>query len=117
MADSARDPTMDPATLYREEIYTDRKVGTLRVMVPVTTSGASDPSRATIYTGEAQLMMRGFTVQRTQSKPSCSPEATPCAPRAPGSSSPGAGELRKGASSRRARAARRAPPVCRANNS
>jgi len=56
MADSARDPTMDPATLYREEIYTDRKVGTLRVMVPVTASGASDPSRSTIYTGEAQLM-------------------------------------------------------------
>ena len=56
MADSARDPTMDPATLYREEIYTDRKVGTLRVMVPVTASGASDPSRPTIYTGEAQLM-------------------------------------------------------------
>lgn len=56
MADAARDPTMDAATLYREEIYTDRKVGTLRVMVPVTASGASDPSRATIYTGEAQLM-------------------------------------------------------------
>jgi len=73
---------------------------------------ASTPRNA----GEAQLMMRGFTVQRTQSKPSCSPEATPCAPRAPGSSSPGAGELRKGASSRRARAARRAPPACRAYN-
>ena len=24
--------TMDPASLYREEIYTDRKVGTLRVL-------------------------------------------------------------------------------------
>ena len=49
-------PTMDATSLYREEIYTDRKVGTLRVMVPVTASGASAPARATIYTGEAQLM-------------------------------------------------------------
>jgi len=56
MADPARDPAMDPAALYREEIYTDRKLGTLRVMVPVTASGAPDPSRSTIYSGEAQLM-------------------------------------------------------------
>jgi len=48
--------TMDPASLYREEIYTDRKVGTLRVLVPVTPAGAADASRPTIYQGEAQLM-------------------------------------------------------------
>ena len=29
------DATMDPAALYREEIYTDRRVGTLRVLLPV----------------------------------------------------------------------------------
>ena len=28
------EPTLDAAALYREEIYTDRKVGTLRVLVP-----------------------------------------------------------------------------------
>ena len=56
MADSARDPAMDPNALYREEIYTDRKLGTLRVMLPVTAMGAPDPSRPPIYTGEAQLM-------------------------------------------------------------
>ncbi len=56
MADPARDPAMDPNALYREEIYTDRKLGTLRVMVPVTAMGAVDPTRPTIYTGEAQLM-------------------------------------------------------------
>ena len=49
-------PTMDPASLYREEIYTDRAVGTLRVLVPVTADGAPDRSRTTVYTGEAQLM-------------------------------------------------------------
>jgi len=59
----AADPTlrpseaaMDAAALYREEIYTDRKVGTLRVLVPVTPAGAADASRPTIYQGEAQLM-------------------------------------------------------------
>ena len=49
-------PTMDAASLYREEIYTDRAVGTLRVLVPVTAEGTTDRSRATVYTGEAQLM-------------------------------------------------------------
>jgi hypothetical protein len=59
----AQDPTgrggeasLDANALYREEIYTDRKVGTLRVLVPVTASGASDPSRTTIYSGEVQVM-------------------------------------------------------------
>jgi hypothetical protein len=47
---------MDAASLYREEIYTDRKVGTLRVLQPVTAQGAPDASRPTLYQGEAQLM-------------------------------------------------------------
>ena len=49
-------PTMDATSLYREEIYTDRAVGMLRVLHPVTSAGAPDPARPTIYTGEAQLM-------------------------------------------------------------
>jgi hypothetical protein len=49
-------PTMDAKSLYREEIYTDRAVGTLRVLIPVTADGAPDPSRRNVYTGEAQLM-------------------------------------------------------------
>jgi hypothetical protein len=47
---------MDATSLYREEIYTDRKVGTLRVLTPVTDSGAADTARPTIFQGEAQLM-------------------------------------------------------------
>lgn len=50
------EPTLDAAALYREEIYTDRKVGTLRVLVPVTSTGASDPARPTVYSGETQLL-------------------------------------------------------------
>jgi len=41
-----REAKMDAATLYREEIYTDRAAATLRVLVPVTT----------VYVGEAQIL-------------------------------------------------------------
>jgi hypothetical protein len=47
---------MDPASLYREEIITDRKVGTLRMMTPLTLTGATDASRPVLYVGEAQIM-------------------------------------------------------------
>jgi hypothetical protein len=50
------DMKMDASTLYREEIYTDRKVGTIRALVPVTAMGATDGSRSVVYTGEAQIM-------------------------------------------------------------
>ena len=58
MPESTRvpDAAMDATSLYREEIYTDRKVGTLRVLVPVTADGDADTARPTIYQGEAQLM-------------------------------------------------------------
>jgi hypothetical protein len=49
-------PAMDAASLYREEIITDRAVGTLRVLNPIKVDGTPDGSRPTIYTGEAQLM-------------------------------------------------------------
>lgn len=55
MADP-REPTMDADELYREELYTDRKLGTLRVMLPVRPDGSPDAARATLYVGEAQLM-------------------------------------------------------------
>lgn len=52
----APEPKMDPASLYREEIYTDRKMGTIRVMTPVKTDGSADAARKTVYLGEAQLL-------------------------------------------------------------
>ena len=52
----AGEPAMDPATLYREEIITDRKVGTIRVLAPVKKDGTADASRAVLYFGEAQLL-------------------------------------------------------------
>ena len=47
---------MDPASLYREEIITDRKVGTLRIMTPLKTDGTVDAARPVLYMGEAQIM-------------------------------------------------------------
>ena len=47
---------MDSTSLFREEIITDRKVGTLRVMSPLTADGAPDTSRPVLYMGEAQIM-------------------------------------------------------------
>lgn len=49
-------PKMDSAALYREETFTDRKVGTIRRMSPVKTDGSPDPDRRVVYIGEAQLM-------------------------------------------------------------
>jgi hypothetical protein len=49
------EPKMDAAGLYREELFTDRKVGAIRVLTPVTTDGTPDPKRSTIYVGEAQI--------------------------------------------------------------
>lgn len=53
---TAPEAAMDAASLYREEIVTDRKIGTIRMLVPITADGAADGSRKTIYSGEAQIM-------------------------------------------------------------
>ena len=47
---------MDAANLYTEEIVTDRKMGTIHVLTPITPEGAKDPTRAPIFTGEVQIM-------------------------------------------------------------
>ena len=47
---------MDAADLWREDVFTDRKVGTIRMLTPVTASGAPDLGRAVVYVGEAQLL-------------------------------------------------------------
>lgn len=49
------DPTMDSNDLYREEIVTDRRVGTLRVLSPIKADGSMDAQRKTVYVGEAQI--------------------------------------------------------------
>ena len=47
---------MDADNLYREEIITDRRVGTLRMMTPIKNDGTADTTRPALYIGEAQIM-------------------------------------------------------------
>ena len=53
------DLKMDPNSLYREDVYTDRKIGTIRVMTPVTSLGGTDGSRPVLYVGETQILTSG----------------------------------------------------------
>ncbi len=53
------DIQLDAANLYREEVFTDRKAGTLRRLVPITAEGADDPAREVLYSGQTQLLTPG----------------------------------------------------------
>jgi hypothetical protein len=50
------EPEMDPKALYREDIFTDRKMGTIRRLTPVKDDGSTDTARQTLYIGEAQIL-------------------------------------------------------------
>ena len=50
------DIQVDSDNLYREEVYTDLKIASIRVLTPVTVDGSRDASRPVLYTGETQLM-------------------------------------------------------------
>ncbi len=47
---------MDAAALYREEVFTDQRVGTIRRLTPVRVDGNDDPSRPVLYIGQATVM-------------------------------------------------------------
>lgn len=47
---------MEAADVYREDVYTDRKVGTIRALTPVKSDGTPDPGRKPVYVGEAQIL-------------------------------------------------------------
>ena len=47
---------LEPDKLYLEEVFTDRRIGTLRRLTPVTKDGKTDASRAIVYVGETQIM-------------------------------------------------------------
>ncbi len=47
---------MDADSLYREEVITDQKIGTIRQLIPVTKDGDTDPARQVIFVGSAQMM-------------------------------------------------------------
>ncbi len=54
--DREADPKMDVTNLYREESFTDRRVGTIRRLTPVKTDGSLDTGRTELFAGQAQLL-------------------------------------------------------------
>jgi regulator of protease activity HflC (stomatin/prohibitin superfamily) len=65
------DIQIDSAGLYREDIFTDRKAGTIRRLIPVTVEGSTDSARAVLYSGQTQLLTPtgvlplGFEIEAT----------------------------------------------------
>src|ERR1700722_6223558 len=55
-ANDVRQASMDSTQLYREETFTDRKVGTIRRLTPVAADGSADSARAVLFVGQAQVM-------------------------------------------------------------
>ena len=55
-SESDNEIQMDANSLYREEVFTDNAVGTLRRMVPVKADGELDPSRDVQYIGSTQVL-------------------------------------------------------------
>jgi hypothetical protein len=47
---------MSADALYREDVFTDQRVGTVRRMTPVKSDGSDDASRAVIFIGQATVM-------------------------------------------------------------
>ncbi len=46
---------LDPKDMYREESFTDRRVGSIRCLIPVTREGDEDSSRQRLFIGQTQL--------------------------------------------------------------
>ena len=50
------DINMDAAALYREETFTDRRVGTIQRLTPIDGKGNTDAKRPVLYVGQTQVL-------------------------------------------------------------
>ena len=50
------DVRMDVEHLYQEEVFTDRSVGTIQRLTPVTRDGGPDQTRPVLYVGQTQIL-------------------------------------------------------------
>jgi hypothetical protein len=55
-ANDGRQASMDTTQIYREETFTDRRVGTIRRLTPVLADGSVDGTRTVLFVGQAQVM-------------------------------------------------------------
>jgi hypothetical protein len=53
---NVNDIKVDPKALFLEEVFTDRRVGTIRRLTPVTKDGTRDNARPVLYVGETQVL-------------------------------------------------------------
>ncbi|HUL45814.1 MAG TPA: hypothetical protein VLV25_01800 [Steroidobacteraceae bacterium] len=47
---------LDSKNLYREDVFTDRRAGSIRRLTPVTADGAPDAARPVLFSGQTQLL-------------------------------------------------------------
>ena len=62
---------LDARGLYREDVFTDRRAGSIRRLTPVNTAGEVDASRPVLFSGQTQLLTPagvlplGFEIEAT----------------------------------------------------
>ena len=61
--ETTNDIKVDSKALYLEEVFTDRRVGTIRRLTPVKGDGESDTARAVLYVGETQVLTPAGALQ------------------------------------------------------
>ena len=54
--DTSNEIRMNASDLYREEVFTDNAVGTLRRLTPVTANGEDDSTRSAQFIGATQVL-------------------------------------------------------------
>ncbi len=67
MADEKQeiDPQMNHDNLYEEELFTDRRVGSIQRLTPVTRDGGPDKSRPVLFVGQTQILTPAGTLPVT----------------------------------------------------
>ena len=50
------DIELDSKNLYREDVFTDRRAGSIRRLTPVTVHGEPDATRPVLFSGQTQLL-------------------------------------------------------------
>jgi len=53
---TTNDIKIDPSSLFLEEIFTDRRIGTIRRLTPVKDDGQRDTAKPVLYIGETQVL-------------------------------------------------------------
>jgi hypothetical protein len=66
VSESSQNPideiTVDETNLYREDMFTDLKVATIRRLTPIQPDGSDDPARAVLFIGQTTLLSQAGPV-------------------------------------------------------